>query len=436
MTIIELYESIVKSLGLDIDEEGLVSMVLDDQRYPCLIDGKRLAIPTQKRLRSGEWDGLIAFHPLSENVARGESPVIKKLRALVNYRLTEVISTLMTELMELASNPEIHSKVKPGQGELLQVLSEADEKTLKGLERVLSSVTTDGEHRLVSIYLKHGGRWMTNDYSRVAIADFPIVEEFESDEPTIFGKKLSRKRDKKSIEKLFMYLLPNSDSFETYSYGSNSMVAPYFHALCMSYATIAKQLNKITRKMRSHLDNPKAITIDLKWVDAMDDLKDYRDLIPVLEGNDGAAPVERAAVGKDISADNVTAVKTTAVTKEQPYEVAPGTPVVHSTPPPVSVGGPAGVSLPWNTPAPKSSSSASNTLSIEDALAAMMYPCPGKVPLNRNNFPAAPVDPLGYAGRERGVPIAPFYGNQQPQQGVTWGQPAGFAPTGNFGSYI
>lgn len=328
MDIIQLYRSILESLGLQVDEAGMVSMLLDDEPYPCTVGDKRLVLPTQKLLRSGDWAGKIAFHPISENVLRGESPVLKKLRVLINHRLTEVISVLLTELMEIAANTAYHDKLTPTQSEFLSYVKDADAKTVKSLNNVLKSISTTGDKRLVSIYLKRGGKWKGEKYSRVAVASFPIMDEFETPDQSIFGVKLERKRDKKTIESLFKFLIPDANDLEEYSYGTNSLTAPYFHALCHSYLKVARQLNKITRRFRRHLDNPEALMISTDWESAIDNVSEYRDLIPTLEGNDGVV----------VGEEEVPAIQTPAQVapplqgRPAGYPVAPTAPVVPTAP--------------------------------------------------------------------------------------------------------
>lgn len=296
MDLVQWYKAILESVGLQIDENGNTSMMLGEQAFPCTVNEKRLVLPLPELLRSGAgWDQRVAFHPLSENVVRaGESPVLKKFRALANHRLTEVISTLMTELMEIAADPSRHAQLTPRQSEFLSHVKDADAKTLKGLIKVLESVSTTGPRRIVSTYLKKGGKLRGQSYSRVAVVSFPIVEEIDLEAKTIFNVTLDRKKDVQTIVALFNYIIPNAHDLEEYSYGSNSRVAPYFHALCHAYINVAKRLNTVTRRFRKHLDNPDGMLINLDWEDQLDEMDKFRDLIPSQPGNNGGDGEEEA----------------------------------------------------------------------------------------------------------------------------------------------
>ena len=315
MQLDQLYKSILESLGLQIDpENSMVSMLLADDKFPCTCIDKRLVLPTQEVLRNPRWNETVAFHPICENVIKGESPILKKFRALIAYRLTEVISGTMLVLMNIAVNRDLHSRLTPAQSEFLSLVADADAKTYEALESVLAAIdpeTTD--RRIVSIYQKRGGMFNGERYSRIAVTSFPIHEEFDEPESVIFGVKM-RKKDKLAIAALFNYIVPNADSEVEYSYASNDMTAPYFHSLTKAYTRVARRLNTVVRKFKKHISNHEGFTINIDWEDELDQLAKFRDMIPVLEGNDGELsnePVKTSAAGRPI-ASHMTKLATAA----------------------------------------------------------------------------------------------------------------------------
>lgn len=288
MDILQLYKEILTSLHMSSDDQGLISLDMAGEKFPAYCNKKRLVLPTQEVLRQAQWENSVAFHPLSENILRGESAVLKKLRSMISFRISEVTSCLMTELVGIAADNEYHKKLTPTQSEFLSLVPQVDHKTCEAFEKVFDATSTDGEHRLVSVYLKRGGTWKGEKYSRVAVVAFPITDEFGNDQAEVFGVKM-RKKDKKVMEDLFEFIIPHSKGLEEYSFGSNSMTAPYMHAMLMAYVKVAKQLNKIVHKYRKHLDNPDQLHIDLAFEDKLGNLGVYKDLIPTLAGNDGEA---------------------------------------------------------------------------------------------------------------------------------------------------
>ena len=293
--LLNFYESILGSLGTPVNEESQVSMEISGQHFPCTCQGRRVVLPTPQILKDSQWDKFIAFHPLSENVYRGESPMLKKLRSLVNFRLSGVLSILIEQLTDIAADTDQHSKLNPRQSDYLTTMKDADNRTVKDVEKVLDNIGTD-QNRLVSIYLKRGGRFQGEEFSRVAITSFPIMDEFDNEDRSVFGVKL-RVKDFNGLKALIEYIVPNATDLDAYSYGSNSMTAPYFHVLMHAYLKVAKRLNKVTKMFKSRMDKGlyEGMLIDTEWESELDDMAKYRDMVPVLDGNDG----ELCTDGKD-----------------------------------------------------------------------------------------------------------------------------------------
>lgn len=286
MNIIELYESILKSVNFVVDENHLVSYVIGSNKVPVQVSGKRLVLPVHEVLSNPDWNATIAFHPLSEAIIRGESPVFRKLKIACLNRLTTVATCLVTELMGIAVDHDYHKKLSPTQNEFLDLIPNVKEETLTKLEKLLDVMSIDGEHRFVNMYVKRGGEWKGKKYQRVCVVDFPLVQELKSEGTYACGVNLGSLKNKKAITALVNYVLPDAEG-ETYSFGSNSLAAPNLHALLTSYAKMASKLNRVTNLFKKHLDNPGDLHIELGFEKHIADLAQYRDLIPSLTGNEG-----------------------------------------------------------------------------------------------------------------------------------------------------
>jgi len=293
--LLNFYRGILKSLFLGVTDDGLIYMDLDGTKLPVGIgSNSNLILPTPRVLKEANWNEYVAFHPLCENVYRGESVVLKKLKYLINLRLTSVISRLLMELAELAVDEDSAEKLTPQQKELFTCLPKADKKTVAKFSKVLNASTTTGHNRLVNIYVKRGGKYKGEEYSQVAVTTFPVREYFDNEENAIFDVKLGNKRDMAGFKALFDYIVP-LESEEQYNHGSRSFVAPRFDALMNAYLKVAKQLNSVTWLFRKHLENYNELMINHEWESHLSELAVYRDLIPTLEGNDGEivqAPAE------------------------------------------------------------------------------------------------------------------------------------------------
>lgn len=287
MKIIPFYSSFLGDCHI-VDEhgDGLLSAHFNDQSIPIMVSKKRLCLPTKEILKGGQWDQRIVFHPLGEKLTRGESEIIKATKDYISLRVTVVLSTLLKELGHIAASPALHKGMEPKAKEFLKSLAEMDEKTHKALDKVLAAASKDPSRRLVSFYLKHGGK-ADSDVIRSCIVSFPIMDEFEHAEAEIFGVKMPRKKDKELIQKLLEYILGDAEEREMYSCGSRNMEAPFFHSLATSFYKLGHRLQTLVERHKKHLETPDKLSFSLEWAEQLDNFAMFRGLIPSLEGNEG-----------------------------------------------------------------------------------------------------------------------------------------------------
>ena len=71
MKILGIYEDIIDFAGLTIDSNK-VYIPAAKNKEPYLVNGKQLVIPTSEMLRKFISEENIVFHPLSEDIIKGE----------------------------------------------------------------------------------------------------------------------------------------------------------------------------------------------------------------------------------------------------------------------------------------------------------------------------------------------------------------------------
>lgn len=286
-----LYEQLLTAVGLDVDTEGKVSVTSSTgQTVPMRVAGRNMFVPTETALRTFTEPQVknhyIAFHPLSESILRTQSPVIKWFRQVTTNRLAAVIAELLTDIIEIAADHSRHAGVHPKATEFLGCLTDADTTMVSALKSIIDKVDGD-KNKLINIYLKQGGKFDGKAVQRSANVSFPILEELDSEAGTVFGVKL-RKKDRIALKKFFLTLLPGSDDPVTYSYGSSSSTAPYFHALLCAFQKVATRLNTVTKLFAKNISFPENLHIELDWAgDLIDNIGAYRETIPPLSGNEG-----------------------------------------------------------------------------------------------------------------------------------------------------
>lgn len=286
MNILDFYKQVLLSLNHQVDKEGLISFAPPGQSpVPATIDKRRMVLPTKEWQRKGFTDELQPFHPISESIARkGASPVLAHMqrtaKALFAYYLVEIT----TRLLEVAADPALHKDVPPGFSGFLKKVSNADKKSVQDFGSLLDKALS--KNKLLTLYLKHGGKLEDKKFNRLCVVQFPLAGEIEaSDGDTVLGIKI-RKKDRKTFVELLNHVLPNGSNAQFYSAGSNSRVAPFFEAFMKAYTNVADQFNAIIGKYMKPLDLTLS-EIPLEYKEGLEDLNQYYEKIPRLRGNEG-----------------------------------------------------------------------------------------------------------------------------------------------------
>lgn len=289
--VLEFSANVLKDVGVfDASGEGFLSYLADDIPKPVTIGPKRLCLPSRAILEDGTWDRRIAFAPLAEQISQGPSPVLNAFKEYVQLRLKETFKATILALMELAIDQKRHKGLKADAAKFLQLLVEADQKTLDTLVRVLNAIGTAPEKRLVSLFLKNGGE---NGALRSCVVSFPIMDDAPAeDTTTFFGVKMARKtKDKHLIVNLLEYVLGNEEERKGYTKSSNDGEAPYFHSLLLSFHAMATHLNKLIDRHKASCPDLAGLRFNLDWTEQLVDFTNFAAThgraIPVLPGNRG-----------------------------------------------------------------------------------------------------------------------------------------------------
>lgn len=293
MTLIELYTSMLAAAGLTVDDNGYVSVNNSlftgaNKNEPVLVDGKRLVLPTREQLTDPDRESKIIFHPLSENILRGESIVIAKLRSMYSIRLNFAIAATVTGLLDLCASVNKHKLLTPDQSVVLSVAPNCDETTVRVFSSLINKVFADAS-TFVKLYLRRSGTVRGTKYSRAGIVSFPFYEALQEAKDTLFGVKL-RKKDKEVLTAIFEFILPKLGESEQYNQGSDSTIAPFTDALMKTFMGIAGKLNDVIDLYKDKVDELEKLTFDADWVEAFEDLSVMQNEIrkvPAQAGNEG-----------------------------------------------------------------------------------------------------------------------------------------------------
>lgn len=334
MELISFYRSLLETIGLGIDEQGYTYLDSINVRTPYQINGKTLVLPTKEILLNPDWNTTIAFHPLSENIARKDSLVLQRLQRLSNLAINIHVGDIIRVMIEYCADSGNHSKLNHKQTAFLSCFPDADENALKNWDKLLGAM---GEtNQFIKLVTLRDKKLNDEFFSRVCYAKFPVYEacvEMMNNKPkeyTIFGVKV-RKKDVHGIRALFEFIFKHiATPDEHYSFGTRSSIAPSFNVLVKTLYLLALPVQKVYRLLK--LDYP-----DLGWGEQLDDLNKYKGLIPPLDGNEGeltegerrradltiAPPTPPAKKG---SSNKVNVISQNTPAVQTPTPVAPGIP--------------------------------------------------------------------------------------------------------------
>lgn len=287
LSLSKVYEGILRSMQYDVDETGLVSILTPTgTKAEAKVNGARLVVPTQKRLRDGFTEDLQPYHPLCESISRrGTSPVLQHMQRSVKQHLGFLISFLADALVKVSLNTSIHKDLPPDLSDVLMKLTGVTDKTEELLGKLIQAAHK--QNKLITVYLKGPGTFQGQKVNRIAVIRFPILDELDNDaaKDLVLGVKVPTKQ-RKVISSLLRMIVPHGDNSEEYSAGTVSRVAPFFTAFLQAYHKIATRLNQSINRFAGPLALPLK-PIELYPLEWLDEFPNIYNQIPSLNGNDG-----------------------------------------------------------------------------------------------------------------------------------------------------
>lgn len=364
------YNKMVKPFNYVVDDEGLFSFRNPiGTLVPVKVDGQRMVMLTDKRLRDGLGEDYIGFHPLSENLSRrGTSPVLQHMQRMAKANISFVVDFLGRALLDISVDTALHADLPPDCGEVLQKLADADKNTVKLFDKLMNAAAK--KNKLVTVFLKAGGVYDGKKVNKMAIIRFPILDELEAGDKEVLGIEIGKKH-RKTIIALLRLLVPFGDSPEEYSAGTNSRVAPYLTVLLQAYHKIITQLNRVIHRYAEPLHLPLK-AFELYPLSIIDEFPEIYNQIPAMSGNDGSVDEDQdVPVQQPVAAPGRVSInpqQTTTITA-RPMGAAPSLTSAMGNQPQMAVQPQRG-----NTPAPAAPTTGVKTISARDFLAGFNQP--------------------------------------------------------------
>ena len=265
-TLNEFYEKVLLSTGLIVTEDGYVKAPLRGRSKVSdniTFKGKTLVLPlrqhfdTMTDIIDGKKELIkVIFNPLKEDVIKGDSESLAKLKSMIEVRLSHSLNNIFNAIISLALNKEKQKHMSLELTSLFASMKEAknqnitnviDENTLEKFKKIASALVVPSNTKgLIHFYLKKGGVVNNVKYNRLAISSFPMYEELEKyvKDGSIYGVKL-RPKDVKVFKIIYEYIFNNINVKDYYTFGSTDKNSPGFISLFKLYISIVYRLNEL-----------------------------------------------------------------------------------------------------------------------------------------------------------------------------------------------
>jgi hypothetical protein len=300
--LLTVYKDLCATAHIHVNDDGSLSLQSAGKDgaiklLPFTIKGQRVVLPTKERLQKGIGEDAIGFHPLAENIGRGESPILERFRMLLNERLNIVTAAVVTRLLQIALSPDDQKKLNPEQSEYLPLVKKVSPLTLERFKDIVDKMPAGkSTQQFVSVFLRRKATLGGESYFRAGIATFPFFALLNSGEESPHGVKLSKK-DVEVLQNLLNYIFPHLGDENYYSRGSSARLGPSTDAIMKTVLALAAALNDVSDLFEDFM--PAGVHIPTEWAEEFENieaLSPWVREIPMLSGNegshDGAAPAQ------------------------------------------------------------------------------------------------------------------------------------------------
>lgn len=298
------YQNLLLNISIYVDEQGLCYSKKNgtDIQIPTVIENRRLTLPTQQMLSNPDFDKLICFHPFSESIVRGESEMITWMKDRMAIRLSTMLSIMVMDFAAMAASGDIQKKLTTDQLSTIQTFGDADEKTLENIS-TLSEAIVRGKGQWIHLYLRHSGKHGDKQAKRFCKVTFPVYKELLEENAKVCGVTL-RVKDRKFLKAVLEYIFDKIGTEDAYSYGSNSEIAPYYHALIHGYAKVGVPMSSRIYLFRKHMEKIANTRIHTEgWLDTFEEASVAAKFVPSMPFNIGIG-------GQGIGNENQNAAQT------------------------------------------------------------------------------------------------------------------------------
>lgn len=318
--LLEFYTSMLESLGFEVADNGKLSINLIDGdsqdgtvfTQPVEVNKTyQIYLPTKKLVSGGaeDSDDKLLFHPLSENILRGESTIQAVMRKVMRVGLTMDIINILKTLTRISANPELQEKFSTkAQVKVLSQIGPMSSKAIDHMDQLCGIKALEALGPILSVHAHKNHK----DYEskRVTIFTSLVFEQIDDVKQTIAGVKIATKKDFKAITNLLKVVL-SKFNFVSESNG----VVPFMESLYCGFAEAQTHVRELTKLFKSEVNGAEHIlgrSSYRDWIDLLTNEKAIAQMKlvqPDLRGNIGNTSkideMKAESVKRDIPDKNI-----------------------------------------------------------------------------------------------------------------------------------
>lgn len=264
MSLMKFYTDALTSVDLNVTDDGFVKIQSGKRNQMVMVNKHPLVLPIKEQITSlneVQEDGSLKvtktlFNPLNEDVVKGESESLKKLKNMMDIKMSFTLNLIFNNLLKLGSDLDLQKKASLNLTSFISTLNKAkgrnvkvavDENSIikwnKIYEKNMISTATKG---LIHTYLKRGGVFNNNKYNCLATINFPAYKELLKldKKPQMYGIKL-RPKDVEVYKLVYEFIFKDINEKDSFMLGSNDKKSPGFISLFSMYIHIGERLNEL-----------------------------------------------------------------------------------------------------------------------------------------------------------------------------------------------
>lgn len=250
--VLDYYEDVLRFCEIKVGKDHKLYDTSTDKKIPILINDKEVVLPYDSILRSELVKSCHVFHLMPENIARGESIELTKLKQYINTKVNLKAYLTIQMLIEVLSNNKLQTQLDSDQAEFISRIGTLDKTGTKHLLSYTSEkYKSNFDSAMANIFIKKGGFIGKDRYNRVATISYPLMISVLDEGLT---KVPMRDKDYNVLANIIRSIFPDCENKDQNVFGSRNGMVPSLDVLLRAAYKLACNINDIHSVFESMLE--------------------------------------------------------------------------------------------------------------------------------------------------------------------------------------